>query len=70
MPSLGLAVSMLLVTLMQEQITNNLLGTVHVLRVPELREFLSALCFVLIMVESRRLLPEPERSGQEMSFSK
>lgn len=56
MPSLGLAVAMLLVTLTQEQLTDRLIGTVTVLRVPELREFLSAICFLLMMTESRALL--------------
>ena len=56
MPSIGLAIAMLLVTLTQEQLTDRLIGTVTLLRVPELREFLSALCFLLMMTESRRLV--------------
>ena len=63
MPSIGLAIAMLLVTLTQEQLTNSLIGTVRVLRVPELREFLSALCFLLMMSESRALLSERRREG-------
>ena len=62
MPSIGLGIAMLFVTLMQEQLTDPLLGALHSLRVPELREFLSAICFVLMMVESRRLVPIQKRA--------
>lgn len=54
-PSVGLAVAMLLVTLMQDQLTNPLLGKLVTLRVAELRELLSALCFLLMTTESLRL---------------
>ena len=57
MPSMGLAVAMGLVTLTQAQITDVFLGTVPALRVPELRELLSTMCFVLMMTESRYLAP-------------
>lgn len=57
MPSVGLAIAMLLVTLTQDQLTEGVLGwSVPGLRVPELREFLSAICFVLLMWESRYLV--------------
>lgn len=56
-PSMGLAIAMLLVTLMQDQLTDVFLGRVPHLRVPELREFLSAICFMLLMLESRHLVP-------------
>jgi hypothetical protein len=54
-PSVGLGLAMLGVTLFQSQITDTLFGVVTGLRVPELRELLSALCFLLLMIESRRL---------------
>jgi len=60
-PCAGLAVGMLLITLMQEQITNPLLGQVYNLRVPELREFLSAIAFLFLMLDSFRFL-RPRRS--------
>ncbi len=54
-PSAGLGLAMLGVTLFQEQITDVLFGVIIGLRVPELRELLSALCFLLLMLESKRL---------------
>ena len=54
-PSLGLSLAMLGITLFQEQVTDNLFGVIPGFRVPELRELLSALCFVLMMIESRAL---------------
>ncbi|MEP1356296.1 MAG: hypothetical protein ABJX32_04250 [Tateyamaria sp.] len=55
-PGAGLAVGMLFITLTQEQLTDSLLGQVHRLRVPELRELLSAIAFLLLMIESYRFL--------------
>ena len=54
-PSLGLSLAMLGVTLFQEQVTDSLFGVIPGFRVPELRELMSALCFVLMMIESRAL---------------
>ncbi|SDZ20174.1 hypothetical protein SAMN05444004_107137 [Jannaschia faecimaris] len=54
-PSVGLGLAMLGVTLFQEQITDTLFGVVSGLHVPEIRELLSALCFMLLMLESKRL---------------
>lgn len=59
-PGFGLAIGMLFVTLTQEQLTDPLFGTVKHLRVPELREFLSAIAFLLLMWESSTFLV-PER---------
>ena len=60
-PGAGLAICMLLITLTQEQLTAPLLGSVHTLRVAELREFLSAIAFLLLMIESKRyLIPSKE----------
>lgn len=55
LPSVGLSIVMLGVTLFQEQVTDTVLGVVPGLRVAELRELLSALCFLMMMVESRGL---------------
>lgn len=61
MPSVGLAVAMLIVTLTQDQLTYGVLGwSVPGLRVPEVREFLSTICFVLLMIESRHLVSWPK----------
>ena len=54
-PSVGLSFAMLGITLFQEQVTDSLFGVIPGFRVPELRELLSALCFVLMMIEARAL---------------
>lgn len=54
-PSAGLSLAMLGITLFQEQVTDSLFGVIPGFRVPELRELLSALCFGLMMIESRAL---------------
>ena len=57
-PSAGLAVGMLIATLCQDQIVYRLTEGIPGLRLAELREFLSAAAFLLLMVEARRgLLP-------------
>lgn len=67
MPSIGLAIAMLVVTLTQDQLTEGILGwSVPGLRVPEVREFLSTLCFVLMMLESRYLVLSPETSERRL----
>lgn len=53
--SAGLSLAMLAATLFQPQLTDTLFGTVSGLRVAELREMLSALCLLLLVVESHRL---------------
>ena len=57
---------MLLITLTQEQITDPLFGRPDHLRVPELREALSALAFLLMMLESWRALV-PDRAGARIT---
>ncbi len=54
-PSLGLALAMFVVSLFQPELTDRFIGDVPGLRVAELRETLSALCFLLLMWESRTL---------------
>jgi hypothetical protein len=71
-PGAGLAIAMLVITLTQEQLTDPLLGKVIRLRVPELREFLSSVAFLLLMVESRRFLLDrsserPQTAGNPVS---
>ena len=51
-PSLGLAISMLLITLTREQIVYLFVDGIDSLRLPELREFLSCVAFLLLMRES------------------
>ena len=60
--STGLAFVMLCATLMQDQLTDTVFGAVPGLRVPELRELISAICFVLLMMESQTLLPRREQA--------
>ncbi|WP_338153238.1 hypothetical protein [Pseudophaeobacter leonis] len=59
--SAGLSLAMLAATLFQPQLTDTLFGTVSGLRVAELRETLSALCLLLLVVESRRLTSRDHR---------
>lgn len=53
-PSAGLAVGMLFITLGQEQVVYKFTDGVIGLRIPELRELLSSIAFILLMLESRR----------------
>lgn len=53
-PSFGLAIGMLFITLGQEQVVFKFTDGVVGLRIPELRELLSAVAFVLLMRESWR----------------
>jgi hypothetical protein len=59
--SAGLSLAMLAATLFQPQLTDTLFGTVSGLRVAELRETLSALCLLLLVVESKRLTSSDHR---------
>jgi hypothetical protein len=59
--SAGLSLAMLAVTLFQPQLTDALFGVVPGLRVAELRETLSALCLLLLVVESQRLTSRDHR---------
>ncbi len=58
--SAGLAIGMLLITLSQEQIVYRFSGGLPGLRLPELREFCSAIAFLLMMIESHRYLGRPK----------
>jgi hypothetical protein len=51
-PSIGLAIGMLFITLTQEQIVYQFTDGATGLRIPELRELLSSVAFVLLMHES------------------
>jgi hypothetical protein len=53
-PSVGLSIGMMLITLFQSQIVLAVLEPVHGLRLPELRELLSATAFLAIMRQSCR----------------
>ena len=55
LPSAGLAVGMVLASLMQEPLVTRVFVPVGGLRVAEIREFLSALCFLLLMYEVGKL---------------
>jgi cytochrome b len=50
-PSAGLAVAMLVISLMQSVIVYELIDPLPTLRLPEVRELLSALAFVVLMME-------------------
>jgi hypothetical protein len=50
-PSAGLAVAMLVISLMQSVIVYKLIDPLPTLRLPEVRELLSALAFVVLMME-------------------
>lgn len=54
LPSAGLAVGMFLASLMQEPVVNAFMTPAGGLRVAEMRELLSTLCFALLMIETRR----------------
>lgn len=53
-PSWGLAVMMFIITLFQDQIIIPVFGNLTALRVAELREFLSAGAFLMLMLQSQR----------------
>lgn len=55
-PGAGLALGMLAVSLFQDQIVYQFTDGLPALRMPELRELMSAMAFLLLMVESRRHL--------------
>ncbi len=55
-PSPGLAVAMLVITLMQSVIVYKFIDPLPTLRLPEARELLSALAFVVLMLECKALV--------------
>lgn len=62
-PSAGLAIAMLIATLVQDQTVYLVSDGLYGLRIAELRELFSAMAFLLLMVESRKGLAAPAPRG-------
>ena len=64
-PNAGLALSMLVITLLQDALILKVFEPVSKLRVAEVREFLSAAAFVALMLQMRRMLPNGDKTVRE-----